>query len=106
MSNKPIGYWCPLCGDLKEISNPFPWIDGKAFHHGHCPGLFIPVYRRLDVPEVTTWGESGGYHAITTSGAFGIIFALGGRETRLIWSNVDCEGWDMAEQINYVAGAK
>lgn len=60
----PIGYWCPECGDLKEIINPFPWIDGKAFYHGGCHGLFIPVYKPLAVPEVTTWGESGGDEAV------------------------------------------
>ena len=61
----PTGYWCPLCGDLPETHNPFPWIDGKAFHHVKCPGKIVPVYRPLDVPEVTTWGESGGAEAVT-----------------------------------------
>ena len=94
-----------MCGDLP--TTPMMGIAILALHKADCIGFHaIPVYRPLDVPEVTTWGESGGYHAITTYGTFGIIFALGGRETRLIWSNVDCEGWDMAEQINYVAGAK
>lgn len=55
---KPTGYWCPMCGDLPETSNPFPWMPGQAWHHGACDFRAIPVCTPLDVPEPTTWGES------------------------------------------------
>lgn len=62
---KPIGYWCPMCGDLPTTHNPFPWVPGQAWHHGACDFRAIPVCTPLDVPEPTTWGESGGEEAIT-----------------------------------------
>jgi hypothetical protein len=40
-------------------------MPGQAWHHGVCDFKAIPVYRPLDVPEPTTWGESGGEEAIT-----------------------------------------
>ena len=61
---KPTGYWCPMCGDLPDVTNPFPWIEGKAWHHGACDFKAIPVCTPLDVPEPTTWGESGGEEAV------------------------------------------
>jgi hypothetical protein len=61
-------YWCPTCGDLEQIASPFPWIrDSHAWRHAvDCSGpfVFIPVVEPLDVPEVTTWGESGGAEAL------------------------------------------
>ena len=83
----PTGYWCPVHGDCQCYAS-------------------IPVYTPLAVPEVTTWGESGGAEAVTASGTVGIMYDLGGRAARWIWSNDNCDGWDMAKQINYVAGAK
>lgn len=61
---KPIAYWCPMCGDLPETTNPFPWMPGQAWHHGACDFKAIPVCTPLDVAEPTTWGESGGAEAV------------------------------------------
>lgn len=50
-------YWCPTCGDL--TSTDFAGIADLVPHREHCQTLReIPVVEPLDVPEVTTWGES------------------------------------------------
>lgn len=64
----PIGYWCPECGGLKRMPTPFPWLGGNAWlHNGPCTARPIPVYEPLAVPEVTTWGESGGDEVVCIS---------------------------------------
>ena len=56
---KPDGYWCPQCGDLT--------LDMRALSDSasdHCQEVAIPRFVPLAVPEVTTWGESGGGSAV------------------------------------------
>jgi hypothetical protein len=49
-------YWCPMCGNVPAI---------LVTHKADCIGFHaIPVVEPLDVPEVTTWGESGGAEAL------------------------------------------
>jgi hypothetical protein len=52
-------YWCPTCGDLESHH----WFGGVYIvsHKHPCESKReIPIVVPLDVPEVTTWGESGG----------------------------------------------
>jgi len=49
-------YWCPTCGDLESFV--FLGIANAIQHRDGCTLREIPVVEPLDVPEVTTWGES------------------------------------------------
>lgn len=104
MTNTPTGYWCPICGDLATTTNPFPWTPGTAWKHAvDCSGpfVFVPVFTPLAVPEVTTWGESGGVEAVTNEkGCF--VWRLGDSTKNM----VGMESTDIVSAINYVAGAK
>jgi len=60
MSSKK--YWCPTCGDLESFV--FLGIANAIQHRSGCTLREIPVVEPLDVPEETTWGESGGAEAL------------------------------------------
>jgi hypothetical protein len=51
-------YWCPTCGETSATD--FIGIADMMAHREGCRAKFIPLVVPLDVPEVTTWGESGG----------------------------------------------
>jgi hypothetical protein len=55
-------YWCPTCGDLESFV--FLGIANAIQHRDGCTLREIPVVEHLAVPEVTTWGESGGADAV------------------------------------------
>lgn len=55
-------YWCPMCGDLESWG--FIGIAEVIRHRDGCKDREIPSVEPLDVPEVTTWGESGGAEAV------------------------------------------
>jgi hypothetical protein len=57
-------YWCPTCGDMPFVD--FLGLERVIIHNVEtCTATAIPVVEPLDVPEVTTWGESGGAEAVT-----------------------------------------
>jgi hypothetical protein len=60
-------------------------MPGQAWHHGVCDFRAIPVYRPLDVPEPTTWGESGGDEAITLHD---VVTNVGTFYVRMVGDNV------------------
>jgi len=91
-------YWCPTCGDLETIQN-FMGIGMANVHRGDCTANAIPVVEPLAVPEVTTWGESGGVDAVCLSVYFDDTIYLRGR----LFAPGDR---NIVTAINYVAGVK
>jgi hypothetical protein len=77
--------WCPVCEDVAE---------GKL-----CLADSIPSVDPLDVPEPTTWGESGGSDAVCLSVYFDDEIYTRGR----LFAPADR---DIVDGINYVAGVK
>ena len=94
---KPTGYWCPMCGGLEQTPNPFPWMPGQAWHHGACDFRAIPVYTPLDVPEQTTWSESGGDEAITLHDVVTFCVWMVGDNASTFVDHYDGESYWMAE---------
>jgi len=104
-------YWCPMCGDLTSCD--FAGIADLVPHREHCQTLTeIPSVDPLDVPEPTTWGESGGAEAVCLRFYFDDAVYI--RDGVFAW--VDSMGWrvsdgdvwqdmpDIVDAINYVAG--
>ena len=91
-------YWCPMCGDVPAI--PTMGIALLVTHKADCIGFHaIPVVEPLAVPEVTTWGESGGVDAVCLSVYFDDTIYLRGR----LFAPGDR---NIVTAINYVAGVK
>lgn len=117
--SRPTGFWCPVCGDMKRMPTPFPWLGGNAWlHNGPCTtGHPVPVFEPLDVPEVTTWGESGGAEAVTLQiNGSTPWWMLGDSHARVVDHSHSCGWWmsgprvytdtDVVAAINYVAGVR
>ena len=112
--SKPDGYWCPMCGDLAT------WLD----HHGACDFKIIRRFTPLAVPEVTTWGESGGAEAVTCRDAGWSTMAMVFNNDGYRWAYHEdghwaiaghgvaadagsvCHDTNITTAINYVAGTK
>ena len=107
-------YWCPTCGDLESFV--FLGIANAIQHRDGCTLREIPVVEPLAVPEVTTWGESGGAGEVCLSvyfdsvvhirdGVFAWVDSMGWRVSDGVWQD-----WqdvpDIVVAINYVAGVK
>lgn len=66
-------WWCVPCseGDF--------YVDRRDCPFRDCSATYIPVVKPLDVPEPTTWGESGGAEAVcaeyssSPAGAGGVL---------------------------------
>jgi hypothetical protein len=83
-----------------------------------CNSTSIPSVEPLDVPEVTTWGESGGADAVCLSqreSTSMVLWTLGDSMVRRAdhwagfwWMTGDrvVENTDIVTAINYVAGVK
>jgi hypothetical protein len=76
-----------------------------------CTSTSIPLVEPLDVPEVTTWGESGGAEAVCYGQAHDKamrIWRLGDRAGYwwLTGGRHRVEDTDVVAAINYVAGRK
>jgi hypothetical protein len=117
-------YWCPMCGDVP--ATPTMGIALLVTHKADCIGFHaIPVVEPLDVPEVTTWGESGGAEAVTCRNAgwstMTTVFhdegrrwayhedgqwAIAGSDVGADAGRVCCDVPDVVDAINYVAGSK
>jgi hypothetical protein len=105
---------------MKKMPTPFHWLGGNAWlHNGPCTtGHPVPVFEPLDVPEETTWGESGGAEAVCVSQTAIpslVIWTLGDSMTRRAdfwagfwWMTGDrtVENTDVVTAMNYVAGSK
>jgi hypothetical protein len=111
-------YWCPTCGDLPTVPNPFPWLPGTAHFHGPaCPGVPIPVVEPLAVPEVTTWDfpevvtvtDPDGLHWVA-SPCSGYKETTTGKKILDVWNEKNCAvglwSGNEADAINYVAGVR
>jgi hypothetical protein len=86
-------------------------------HRGDCRSREIPLVEPLDVPEVTTWGESGGAEAVTLAGQ---VYEHGGNDNDdkstpyvVVYSgHTEHEYYrhgkllDVVTAINYVAGVR
>lgn len=70
-------YWCPTCDEV--TATDFLGIADMMQHRGGCRAKFIPVVEPLDVPEVTTWGESGGAEAVCLRAYFDDVVHIRGR---------------------------
>jgi hypothetical protein len=109
-------YWCPTCGDLESFV--FLGIANAIRHRDGCSLREIPSVDPLDVPEETTWGESGGAGEVCVSQTAipsMVIWTLGDSMTRRAdfwagfwWMTGDrtVENTDVVVAINYVAGVK
>jgi len=110
-------YWCPTCGDLESHH----WFGGVYIvsHKHPCESKReIPIVVPLDVPEVTTWGESGGAGEVCVSQTAipsMVIWTLGDSMTRRcdLWAGFwwmtgerTVENTDIVTAINYVAGVR
>lgn len=105
-------YWCPTCGDVPAIQTM--GIALLVTHKADCIGFHaIPVVEPLDVPEVTTWGESGGAEAVCLRAYFDDVIYIRGR----LFTFPDLDSWvisdgqrashpDVVTAINYVAGVR
>ena len=90
-------YWCPTCGEMESFV--FLGIANAIKHRDGCTLREIPVVETLAVPEVTTWGESGGVDAVCLSVYFDDTIYLRGR----LFAPGDR---NIVAAINYVAGVK
>lgn len=90
-------YWCPTCGEMESFV--FLGIANAIKHRDGCTLREIPVVEPLAVPEVTTWGESGGVDAVCLSVYFDDTIYLRGR----LFAPGDR---NIVAAINYVAGVK
>jgi len=90
-------YWCPTCGEMESFV--FLGIANAIKHRDGCTLREIPVVEPLAVPEVTTWGESGGVDAVCLSVYFDDTIYLRGR----LFAPGDR---NIVTAINYVAGVK
>jgi len=90
-------YWCPTCGEMESFV--FLGIANAIKHRDGCTLREIPVVEPLAVPEVTTWGESGGVDAVCLSVYFDDTIYLRGR----LFAPADR---NIVAAINYVAGVK
>lgn len=90
-------YWCPTCGEMESFV--FLGIANAIKHRDGCILREIPVVEPLAVPEVTTWGESGGVDAVCLSVYFDDTIYLRGR----LFAPGDR---NIVDAINYVAGVK
>ena len=109
-------YWCPTCGEV--TATDFLGIADMMAHRAGCHAKFIPVVEPLDVPEVTTWGESGGAEAVCVSqieSTSMVLWTIGDSMTRRAdhWAgfwwmtgNGGVENGDIVSAINYVAGVR
>jgi hypothetical protein len=80
-------YWCPMCGDVP--TTPTMGIALLVTHKADCIGFHaIPVVEPLDVPEETTWGESGGAEA----GALGRFYLPWPDDDRVMYVVEDDDG--------------
>ena len=77
----------------------FLGIANAIKHRDGCTLREIPVVEPLAVPEVTTWGESGGVDAVCLSVYFDDTIYLRGR----LFAPGDR---NIVTAINYVAGVK
>jgi len=104
-------YWCPTCGEV--IATQFLGIADMMQHRDGCTLREIPRVEPLDVPEVTTWGESGGAEAVCLRAYFDDVIYIRGR----LFTFPDLDSWvisdgqgashtDVVTAINYVAGSK
>ena len=116
MSSKK--YWCPTC---KEITpSDFMGLANAIVHTVEtCNSTSIPVVEPLDVPEVTTWGESGGAGEVCYGQAHDKamrIWRLGDDDRVRVdfWAGYwwltggrhRVENTDIVDAINYVAGVE
>jgi hypothetical protein len=88
-------YWCPMCGDVP--ATPTMGIALLVMHKADCIGFHaIPVVEPLDVPEVTTWGESGGAEAVTCHPNGKLWWRLGDSNRRLVDRQSSTDRWFMS----------